>query len=640
MGASVGLTGAAYANSLRGPFVFDDVTAIANNPTIRQLWPLGPAWRTHRDSTVEGRPVVNLTLALNYAWGGVDVVGYHVVNVVIHVLAALCLYGLVRRTLLLPRFRERWGSWSTGVAGVSALIWAVHPLQTESVTYIVQRCESLMGLFYLATLYCFVRGLEATGRGRTGWWLAAWLVCLLGMGSKEVMVSAPLLVLLYDLWLVGTPWREVWRQRGGWHLALFATWGLLAWLVYAAGDRGTSAGCGGSMTPWEYFQSQPVFIVRYLKLTLWPAPLVLDYGTHLFTRWNEILPPALLVIALAGGTLWSLGRHPGLAFLGTCFFATLAPTSSFIPLILQTAAEHRMYVPLAPLVVALVCGVVHICQARRRSPQNSRSAGVWQEGWVLGIISVVAIVTLSRVTYLRNQDYSSTLSIWRDTVQKNPGSARAHVGIADALVQRGEIAAAIREYDLATTLDLHFVDAYCNRGTLYSMLGEHQRALRDLNRALELKPMLTEALINRGLVHQDLGDSAAAVADFTAVLAQQPDLAMVYNNRGNAYRGQKQNALALADFDRAIALLPNRPEYYANRGATRWSLQDATGALEDLTAALRLKPDFVAVLQLRAEIYLTLQDVMRARQDIALILRLGGQLSPTLQQQWDQLSSP
>jgi hypothetical protein len=230
----------AYHNSLVGAFVYDDQGAIDDNPTIRQLWPIGPALSPPPDAvTVSGRPLLNLSLAINYAISGLNVRSYHAANLMIHIAAALLLFGILRRTFLLPVLRDRFGKAATPLALASALIWAVHPLQTESVTYTVQRAESLMGFFYLLTLYCVIRGagfgwregvggvfaptichvedaltekdsrpLEIVSSAVSGekgdcrllwlWYAAAVLACLLGMACKEVMVTAPLIVLLYD----------------------------------------------------------------------------------------------------------------------------------------------------------------------------------------------------------------------------------------------------------------------------------------------------------------------------------------------------------------------------------------------------------------------------------------------------------
>ena len=211
---------AAYANSLHGPFIFDDARSIAEDPAIRHLW---PPWAPLKGAT---RPTSAWTFAVNYALGGLRVEGYHVVNLLIHLSAALVLWGVARRTLKAyfvtvhgdcPNFRGEVRENGTvplrpvWLALAIALLWVVHPLQTQAVTYVVQREESLMGLFYLLTLYGFLRAQDSR---RPGWWYAASAgCCALGMGAKKVMVTAPLMVLWYDRALVAGSWREIFRRR-------------------------------------------------------------------------------------------------------------------------------------------------------------------------------------------------------------------------------------------------------------------------------------------------------------------------------------------------------------------------------------------------------------------------------------------
>ena len=268
---------ATYANSFHGPFVFDDIPSIVENQSIRQLGSARVLAAPPDAITTTGRPVVNLSLAINYAIGGLAVEGYHVVNLAIHILAALALFGLVRRTLLLPKLSAQFGGTATGLALAAALLWAVHPLQTESVTYIVQRAEATVGLFYFLTIYCLLRGATTT-RGRT-WYAAALATCTLGMASKEVMVTAPLVAVIYDRIFIAGSFKETLRRRRSLWLALASTWVLLTLLLYSSHNRAGSAGFGLGITVWEYARTQFGCIVHYLRLVFWPSPLVLDYGS-------------------------------------------------------------------------------------------------------------------------------------------------------------------------------------------------------------------------------------------------------------------------------------------------------------------------------------------------------------------------
>ena len=367
----------AYRNCFSGPFIFDDELAIPQNPTIRQLWPIWkPLCPPSHGETVTGRPLLNLSFAVNYAAGGLNVWGYHVVNLAIHVLAALLLFGILRRTFLLTLLGNFPMHAPTCLALAIALLWAVHPLQTESVTYIVQRAESLVGMFYLLTLYCFIRGASSAG-GRY-WYVVAVLACLLGMASKEVMVSAPLMVLLYDRAFLAGSFREAWRRHYGVYLALASTWLLSGWLVVVAGSRGGTAGFGAGVSSWAYLCTQFGAIVHYLKLSVWPRPLLFDYGPDTVPITLAIIPDAIFVGLLGLATLVALWRWPKIGFLGAWFFAILAPTLSIVPVATQVVAEHRMYLPLAAVLTAVaLSGYVASWAMARGELLSRRTAGIF-----------------------------------------------------------------------------------------------------------------------------------------------------------------------------------------------------------------------------------------------------------------------
>ena len=212
---------AAFSNSFAGAFVYDDLTGIVENPTIRHLWPPGTVLSPPPTAGTGGRPVANFSLALSYALGGGAPWGFHALNLLIHALGALALFGVVRRTLLLPALRPRFGPHATMLAFTIALLWAVHPLSVSVVTYLSQRTEELMALFYLLTLYCFLRAADGAPRR---WLPLAVASCWLGMASKEVMVTAPVLVFWFDRTFVAGSWRAAWRMRWRFHLSLAAAW--------------------------------------------------------------------------------------------------------------------------------------------------------------------------------------------------------------------------------------------------------------------------------------------------------------------------------------------------------------------------------------------------------------------------------
>ena len=211
---------AAYHNSFSGPFIFDDTRSIVENPDIRQL-----ATTLHGDPRLNpSRPLLRVSLWINYALGGQEVRGYHVLNLVLHILAAWTLWALARRMLESPALRDRYGQQAWGLALAIALLWTVHPLQTESVTYVVQRTEVFAGWFYLLTLYSVARSASAAGGRVWAWSVAAVVSCLLGMASKETVATAPLLALALDRIFYAPSWKQLWQLRWGLYAALASTW--------------------------------------------------------------------------------------------------------------------------------------------------------------------------------------------------------------------------------------------------------------------------------------------------------------------------------------------------------------------------------------------------------------------------------
>lgn len=639
---------AAYANSLHGPFIFDDDPSIVENQSIRKLELPNVLAAPPEAVTVAGRPVVNLSLAVNYALGGLEVEGYHFVNLALHVLATLVLFALARRTF--ETMAGPLGSAATGLALTVALLWACHPLQTESVTYIVQRAEVIVGLLYFLTLYCFLRG--ATSANGRAWYAGAVAACALGMASKEVMVSAPLIALLYDRTFVAGSFRQSLRRRWGLWLALAATWMLLPVLYHASGHRGGSAGFGLGMTAWQYARTQFGSIIHYLRLVFWPSPLVLDYGNRIADSAAGIVPYALVVLVLVAATVAALVLRPKWGFWGAWLFGILAPSSSIVPLATQTTAEHRMYLPLLA-VVAIV--VVATYQTIVRLGIRSRWATV---------VPVVAMASaLMWGTRQRNDDYRSELAIWDANIRDWPLGDRAYLTRGSVYWTQGRHDDAIKDYDKAIALSPRGVKAYIGRGNAHSDLHQYEKALddydqairlnpraadayngrgavrvdlgqldlaiSDYSRAIELEPKFAEAYFNRAAAHDAKGELEAAIRDYDEVIRLQPDQALAYAKRGRARNRKGEFGAAIRDLDRAIALRPDLAEAYSDRGDARQGRGHYSEAIVDYEKAILLRPRFVAPYQSRAIAYLRLGEYDKAWDDVGMIRKLDGKPIPS-----------
>jgi Flp pilus assembly protein TadD len=573
----------AYHNSLHGPFIFDDVPSILENRHIRHLWPIGTAMTAPPGTTVTGRPVVCLTLALNYALGGLNVWGYHVFNLAVHLISALVLFGIIRRTCESETLRGRFGDNATWLAAAIALVWEVHPLQTESVTYVVQRTELLMGLFLLLTLYCVIRSDRST-RPRV-WQLAAVASCALGMGSKEVMVVGPLIVLLYDGVFLAPSFRELWRRRGVLYVGLASTWLILAGLVVLTTREMTGLGMQ-EITPWDYLKTEAGVLAHYLRLCFWPHPLLIDYFDWPVARsWKDGLVPGVVVLVLLGATLWGFRRRPWAGFLGAWFFLILAPTSSVIPSLGEVAAERRMYLPLAAVAALVVGGGWRIMEGlpgNRFAPRTARR---------LGAVTLVAVVlTLGWLTIRRNEVYRSDVAIWSDVVAQRPHSTRALSNLGTVLVAHGRVDEALARYHEAVQLDPGNSDAQFNLGLTLAGRNELDAALVHLNEAVRLVPHSALAQCDLGIVLTEKGDLAGALRHLTESLRFDPRSSAAHNALGVVLARQGNPAEAGKEFAKAVQLQSDNAEAQANLGFVLAQLGRMDEAVRHWETAVRLDP--------------------------------------------------
>ncbi len=563
---------AAYANSFGGPFVYDDGPAIADNASLRHF---ASALFPPPGTTVSGRPLVNLSFALNYALSGSNVWSYHALNLLIHLAAGLALFGVVRRTLSTFHFQA-----STATACAIALLWTVHPLQTESVTYVVQRAESLMGLCYLLTLYGFIRGIpchplgdKARNPSGSGWFAFSFAACVCGIASKEVMASAPLVVWLFDRTFFAGSFRAAIAQRKNFYAALASTWIPLAILVASTGgNRGGTVGLDVGVAPWAYGLTQFRAITHYLALSFWPAPLIFEYGTFWEKDPSAVVPYALLVVTLLGATGWALVRRPALGFLGAWFFVMLAPTS-LIPGVTQMIVEHRMYLSLAAVIVLVV-----VTLPRRFGPRSL-------------LVPFALGVPLLAATISRNADYRTELSLWADTAAKRPSNALAHCNLAIALVKAGRLDEAVAPYEQSLALAGRAANTHYNYGVLLARLGREDDALAHYEQALLVQPEFASAQSNLGTLLFLRGRAADAIPPLEHALRLRPDDSETHCTLANALAQTGRVPAALAHYARALALSPANPEHHYNFANTLLLLGRTSEAIAHYEAALRARPD-------------------------------------------------
>ncbi len=627
---------AAYSNSFDGVFVLDD------EPPLNALRMAASPFDTVRGST---RPIVDFTLAVNYALGGMNPWGYHLLNLAVHLGAAIVLFDLLRRSLLLGQ-RENAKIGAASIAGAVALLWVVHPLNTQAVTYVIQRAESMVVLFYLATLYALLRGATAQSKRSAITWCGVSVMCsALGMGTKQVMVTAPIAALLFDATCVAGSWREALRRRWMLHTVLAMTWVVLLALGVVA-QLGLSSTSGGATSTtgdvsagfgvvkhswWQYLITQAAVILHYLKLVFVPWPLTFDYAWPAAKNVAQVWPELVCVSLLGLVALTLLWAKPRVGFVAVLFFLVLAPSSSFVPL-LDVAFEHRMYLPTAAVLTLLVTGLASYLN---ESWTKQRAAAA-------AVVLTLVVAALGLMTHQRNADYTDAGRLWQSVLRTQPDHARAHNNLALLLASQNQCNEAIAHLTRSIEIDASSAESWFNFGTVLRQSGDRDRAAACLNIAIRLDPHHGRALGNLSLLlldtrdwpgaeqaadaalKLDAGDPIANYAKGAAITAQRgasEESAQWYRRgleRGDyapslyglglwelSNRRLTQAELLL---QKAVNMQPNSPDYLHALGIALVTQGKAIEAARAFESALRIDPSYAPA---RADLQKTLMLLQR-----------------------------
>jgi tetratricopeptide (TPR) repeat protein len=342
----------------------------------------------------------------------------------------------------------------------------------------------------------------------------------------------------------------------------------------SSGARGAAAGFGLGVTWWAYALKQCEALVLYLSLAVWPHPLVLDYGTGVVTAPSTVAPQLALLVLLVAVSATALWRRPALGFLGAWFFVVIAPSSSVVPLITQTVAEHRMYLPLASVAALAATGLVVI--------GGSRSL----------LLTSALAVAFGALTWIRNHDYRSELSIWEVTAIQQPDNPRVRMALGIALYRSGAISLGIEQLEAAIRLKPDFPEAHYNLGLALFRWGKTTEAITSYHTALQLRPNYADAHYNLGVALVQLGQVADAARHFEAAIHLRPLLGEAHSNLGVALARMNRPREAIPHLETAIRLDPRNAEAHNNLGATLRLLGNPEKARRHFETALRIQPDF------------------------------------------------
>ena len=529
-----------YSNSFHCSFHLDDQCYVIDNSSIRQISDLLKIWKFY-----PCRFVAFLSIAINYHFHQLDVFGYHLFNLLVHLVTAILVWWMVILTLSTPAMKEnKITRHSELIALCAGLIFVSHPAGIEAVTYICQRAASMATMLYVASLCFYIKSRMVTETNlntalmpRTKqalsespqenihklYFCSSWIVAVLAMYTKENAITLPLMIVLYEYCFLN-------RRKDFLHspvmkylvpflltMLLIPLTMLLAKSKLIQQFQGNAQGPGG-ISPLHYLFTQFRVMVTYIRLVFLPVHLNLDYDYPVFNSFFD-LPVLISFISLITILVWAkslFSKYRLIAFSIFWFFLVLLPESSIIPF-LDVIFEHRLYLPLVGYSIFLVGGLYYLL-------------GKWNIKWLVMTLMIV-IVCNSILTYKRNKDWSDNFRLWNDAIAKSPQKARPYISRGFYYYDKGDLTAALTDYNKGIELNPHIADAYGNRGNVYDKQGKLTQAMSDFNKALELNPDLTMFYVNRGLIHYKQGHLALAMAEYNKAIERNSENVNAYINR-------------------------------------------------------------------------------------------------------------
>lgn len=527
----------AYLPLWHAGFIWDDDTFLINNPLIRQFNGLYQFWFTTK--ATDYFPLTFTTLWLEWRLWGANPLGYHIVNMLLHAFGAVLIWRVLAH-LKMP------GAW------LAAALFAVHPVNVESVAWITERKNTLSMLFYVSTILFYLR-FEDTDRRR--WYAAALVSFALALLSKTAVAPLPVVLLGLAWWRRDKISRlDIRRTLPFFGLAVLM--GLIT--VWFQSHNAIGPDIVRTDNFWSRLAGAGFAVWFYLYKALIPVNLVFVYP-----KW-QIDPASLLsympgLLLLAAALLfWRYRRGWGKAWLLAMgyFVVMLLPVLGFWDIYFMRyslVADRWQYFSIIAPLALVAAGLSRIS---RRLKQNYYPA--------LLFIAVL-LLTLGVLTWRLAGYYRDNGAIWQMTIAGNPSCWMAHNNLGLFLKEKGYFDEAITHYQQAVLLNPDYADAYSNRGNVYNTLGQYQRAIEDYNEAIRLKPGEAVFYHNRGGVYYTLGQYQPAIDDFGRAVRLEPHFSLAYYNRGIVYSSLNRYSEALDDFNEAIRLKNNYADAYNQR---------------------------------------------------------------------------
>ena len=610
-----------YSNTFGCSFHLDDFYTIVENSFIKDIHNPLSIWKCY-----PCRFVTYLSTALNYHFNGLDIFGYHLFNLAIHLTSAVLVWWLTLLTFSTPAMKEdKITKHANLIALFAGLLFVSHPIQTEAVTYICQRAASMAALFYLASL-CFYIKSRLLPNTKNIYYTCSLIAAVLAIFTKENAVTLPLMILLYEFSffesldnLNWSSYRTLVAARKDLFPFLLTLFIIPLTMLFARTQQFPSfhrfTMDNGPISHLDYLLTQIRVMVTYIRLDFLPFNQNIDYDYPLSKSIVEF--PTLISFLFLAGILYSakhyFSKYRLLAFPIFWFFVTLLPESSFIPRPF-VIFEHRLYLPLVGYSIFLVCGLYYLLG------KNSIKMMV--------VILMIIVFFNSILTFQRNKIWANEITLWTDTVDKSPHEARPNYSIGLYYYKLGNFTQSTLNYNKALEINPDYIAAYVNRGINYDQEGNFVSALSDFNKAIEINPNVPEAYYSRGETYTKQKDLPQALFNFNKAIEINPDYVEAYINRGSIYTMQGNFTEALSNYNKSIEINPNYAEAYYNRGCVYHKQGDLTQALNNYNEAIKINPNYALAYNNRAVAYYQLKEYVRAWDDVNKAKQLGSGVNP------------
>jgi len=573
-----------YSNTFKSPFILDDQPKIEDNSHIRlNKLSLNDIVNAGIKSS-KSRPFAYMSFALNYYFHRYALFGYHIVNIGIHFLTGLFLYLFIKITLTLPTVRLN-VKHSDLIAFFTAFIWLVHPLQTQSVTYIVQRMNSMASMLFIISFLFYVKGRLSESRSyKSGWFIASVVSWLISLGTKQITVTLPLLIFLYE-WYFFQDLNEAWLKDKLKYILIIVVFIIIISLFYLGLNPIEKLQSIGDYSRKEFTLSQRVFtqfrvVLYYISLIVVPYPgrLNLDYDFPLsYSIFNPLTTifSLFMIIGLIGLAIYLARKERIISFCILWYFGNLVVESSIIPLAI--IFEHRTYLPSMLIFVIPV-----LLLYRYVRPQ-----------WFNIAILCAVLVIFSVWTYQRNKVWTDKVTLWRDCVKKSPNKARPHNNLGEALANLEKTDEAMSHYLKALQIKPDYPDALNNIGIAVGKKGKADEAIEYYFKALKINPDFPDALNNLGVALKRKGEANEAIKHFLRALKLKPDYASAHNNLGVALSEKGETQKAINHYLKALQIKPDDADAHNNLGISLTNKGEIDEAMKHYSKALSIKPDYV-----------------------------------------------